>query len=118
GISVVPVDANGLPLRNAISWLDSRPQRQMERLLRQYSFEELYRRTGKRANAIYSLPKYLWLMEEEPDVYKNTRKFLLPMDYLILKLCGRYCTAHTCAGGTMCYDIERQTWAEDLIQAC
>lgn len=118
GISVVPVDANGLPLRNAISWLDSRPQRQMERLLRQYSFEELYRRTGKRANAIYSLPKYLWLMEEEPDVYKNTHKFLLPMDYLILKLCGRYCTDHTCAGGTMCYDIERQTWAEDLIQAC
>ena len=90
----------------------------MERLLRQYSFEELYRRTGKRANAIYSLPKYLWLMEEEPDVYKNTHKFLLPMDYLILKLCGRYCTDHTCAGGTMCYDIERQTWAEDLIQAC
>ena len=118
GISIVPIDVHGVPLRNAISWLDSRPERQTEKLLERHSFEELYRLTGKRASEIYSLPKYQWIMEEEPEIYKKTYKFLLPLDYLILKLCGKCCTDHTCAGGTMCYDIEKQTWAKDLMDDC
>lgn len=117
-ISVVPVDASGAALRSAISWLDTRPLEQMEQLQSLYDFKELYHITGKRLNSIYTLPKLMWIQQRQPDIAARTAKYLLPLDYLIFRLCGRFCTDHSCAAGTMYYDVEAQTWAEGLLRDC
>ena len=114
-ISVVPIGKDGQPLSNAISWLDTRASEQQQSLEEQYSFKDIYRLTGKRSSVIYTLPKLMWFAQERPEIYEQAYKFLLPLDYLVFRLCGAYCTDHTCASGTMYYDVQNCQWAKTLL---
>jgi xylulokinase len=115
GIAFVPVDRDCKPLRNAISWLDTRAKEQLNKLLERYNKKDIYRRTGKRADETYVLPKLLWIKEHEPEIYLKTFKFLMAHDFVTSKLCGRYVTDHTMASGTLIYDISEQKWSNDVI---
>lgn len=115
GISLLPVNQSGEPLYNAISWLDTRADNQTKFIESKYSFEDLYRLTGKRSSSSYTLPKMLWFKQKYPDIYEKTYKFLLPLDYLLLKLSGNFCTDHSVASGSMYYDVLHQQWANQLL---
>ena len=115
GITFIPVDANGKPLGRAVSWLDMRAENEEKALEEQYGLEELFRITGKRANGCYTLSKLMWYRRECRGIYEQAYKILLPMDYLIFRLCGRAVTDHTMAGGTMFYDIGEQDWSDRLL---
>lgn len=116
GLSLLPVDRTGKPLCNAISWLDTRAEVQTQEFINTYGFNDIFRYSGKRANAIYTLPKLLWFKEHHPELYQKTYKFLLPLDFLHHKLCGGFYTDHTTASGTMYYNITAQGWAEDILK--
>lgn len=118
GISVVPTDAAFSPLRPAVSWLDQRGGQELAGLLRTWSAEEIYRITGKRASASYTLPKILWLRGHEPELFQAARWFLLPQDYLLAKLTGIAVTDHTLASGTMLYDLAEAGWHPGLLEYC
>jgi len=115
GISLVPVDRQGQPLQNAISWLDMRAQEQEERIESEYGKEKIYYITGKRATACYTLSKLLWLMENHRDIYEKAYKLLLPLDFIQFQFCGMAVTDHTMAGGTMFYDIHAQQWSREIL---
>jgi xylulokinase len=115
GISLVPVDKDGEPLTNAISWLDMRAQEQEDRIDARFGKEKIYRVTGKRATACYTLSKLVWLMEHHPDIYQKAHKLLLPLDFIQYRLCGEAVTDHTMAGGTMFYDIHAQQWSDEIL---
>ena len=117
GISFVPVDEEGQPLGNAINWLDTRATAEAESIRRRYSDADLFRLTGKRASPAYVLPKLLWLREHGPDLYRRTHKFLMAHDFLLHKFSGHFVTDHSMAGGTLLYDITRQDWSPDLLNA-
>lgn len=115
GISVVPVGKDGKPLCRAISWLDGRAVGETAELLARYGAEEIFRRTGKRISSLYTLPKLLWIKKNRPEIYRQTYKFLLPLDFIQFRLCGNYVTDHTMAAGTMMYDIHEQKWMDGLL---
>ena len=115
GITFIPVDADGKPLDRAFSWLDMRADSEERALEERYGVEEIFRITGKRANGCYTLSKLMWYGRERKETYEKAYKILLPMDYLVFRLCGRAVTDHTMAGGTMFYDIGRQAWSEKLL---
>ncbi|MCL1897154.1 MAG: FGGY family carbohydrate kinase, partial [Clostridiales bacterium] len=115
GISLVPVDEAGQPLANALSWLDIRAQKEEDALEALYGVDAIYRVTGKRANACYTLSKLVWLMENHRETYEKAYKLLLPMDFILFQLCGKAVTDHTMAGGTMFYDIHKQDWAQGIL---
>ena len=115
GITIVPVDKNLNPLCNAISWLDVRPEKQCEQIEQDFGFREMFTHTGKQINPCYSLPKILWLRDELPEVYAQTWKFLMPMDFLIGKLTGRCVTDHSMASGTLMYDIKNCCWSKKVL---
>lgn len=114
GISVVPVDADFEPLRPAISWLDTRAGAELAEICADFPPEALYRLTGKRASAAYTLPKLLWLRRHEPEMYDAARWFLMPQDYLVARMTGRAVTDHTLASGTMLYELEGRQWSSTL----
>lgn len=118
GITIVPVDSELRPLCPAISWLDVRPEKQTEELMKRYGFREMFTYTGKQLNPCYSLPKILWLKEERPEIFRRTWKFLMPMDYLIAKFTGNCVTDHSMASGTLLYDIRGCCWSERLVKEC
>ena len=115
GISIVPVDDQGRTLRNAISWLDTRATDQTKRILSLKDEKDVFARTGKRLSPAYTLPKILWIKENEPEIYKKAYKFLFPHDYIVHKLCGEYVTDHTIASGSLMYDVEKKEWWADIL---
>lgn len=118
GISFVPLDGNGRALYRAISWLDNRPAAQTERIRKEFGDRSVFLRTGKRISSCYTLPKLMWLREEQPDVYRDTWKFLMGLDYITYRLTGRALTDHSMASGTMAYDVTALAWDGELLAAC
>jgi xylulokinase len=96
----VPVDADGRALANAVSWMDTRGEPHVRRLvdgpfkLAGYSVAKLprwLRLTGGAPvlSGIDGLGHILHFKHDRPEVYDAAAAFLEPMDYLNLRLCGR-----------------------------
>ena len=115
GITVVPVDKDMKPLCNAISWLDARTLEQTEQLRKEWG-QELFHLTGKPTEAYYTLTKLLWLQKEQPGIWETAWKFLMPMDYLLGKLCGNPVTDHSMASGTLMYDLRNCCWSKKVLE--
>ena len=86
GISFVPVDKDGKELFNIISWLDTRAHKQIKQIDSILGADYIFKTTGKRISSGYTLPKIMWLKENKPDIYHNTYKFLMALDYITYKL--------------------------------
>lgn len=115
GISFVPVDASGTPICNAVSWLDMRASDMAQSLKNTFGQNIIYEKTGIECEADYSLPKLMWLVKNEPEIYTRADKILFPLDFLNLKLCGRAVCDYTIAGGTMLYNIREKCWDRELL---
>lgn len=114
-ISFVPVDPNGRPLSSAVTWLDTRASAQCEKLSEAVGEDSLFRITGKPVDTTYSLPKFIWMAENEPELLKKADKLLFPLDYLNYRMTGRAVTDYTIAGGSMAFDIKKKAWDEALL---
>jgi xylulokinase len=102
---IAPVDASGQPLMNAVHWMDSRGAPDTQKLtdglikIDGYGLTRLLRWiqiTGAvptHAGAD-SLAHILFLKRAHPDVYARTHKLLEPMDYLNLRLTGRFSASY------------------------
>lgn len=117
-ISIVPVDKDGNTLYNSINWLDMRAISECDSLRDAFGEKVIFDKTGKPCDAAYSLPKMMWLKENESEVWDKADKILFPLDFLNLKLCGRAVCDYTVAGGSMLYNIKDRCWDSDLLKFC
>ncbi len=115
GIAVVPVDSEGRTLANAISWLDVRAADEAQALEREFGGEKIYRKTGKFCKPDYTLPKLMWWKNNDPELFSKAHKFLLPLDFINMRLTGRAICDYTIAGGTMAYNITDKKYDEELL---
>jgi len=53
----------------------------------------------------------------EPEVFKKTKKILLPKDYIRFRLSGAYVAEMSDAGGTLWHNIAERTWDDTLLAA-
>ena len=116
GISVVPIDIHGKTLCNAVSWMDNRASKECDDIETRFTDHDIYMKTGKHLNPAYTLPKIMWFRNNHPEVYEKAHKFLLPLDYLNFRLCGRAVTDYSMASGTMLFNITYKKWDNDLIR--
>ncbi len=113
----VPLDADARPLRDAIIWADQRSVKQEAWVGERIAFEDVYRITGHRLSASYSLCKILWVRENQPDIYRNTYKFVHAKDAMVARLTGVFATEPSDASGMNLYDLENGRWSERIIAA-
>lgn len=111
----VPVDECGVPLRNAILWMDERAGDLIPALERQMDNEVFHRLTGKPLSGNLSAAKIAWLREYDPLAFNRTFKFLDVQAYLIYQLTGQYSTSWGSADPMGLFDIEQHHWAETVI---
>lgn len=116
GIAVVPVDKEGMTLANAISWLDVRADTEADMLEKRFGRDVIYRKTGKFCNPEYTLPKLMWLKRHEPELFSKAYKFLLPLDFINMRLTGRAVCDYSIAGGTMAYNITEKKYDDELLK--
>jgi len=105
----------GHVLRPAILWNDGRCGREAEEL--QASLPDFVERASNIAMVGFTAPKVLWVRRHEPDVFKKTRKILLPKDYIRFRLSGAYVAEMSDAGGTLWHDIAGRQWDDTLLAA-
>ncbi len=113
----VPVDQNGQPLRQAIVWMDERCRSLLPELARLCSRDAIHEATGKPLSGNLSLGKIFWLKKYEPAVFERAFKWLDVHAFLVHKLTGYFRTAWGCADPTGLFDLRKQDWADELIQA-
>ena len=116
GISIVPVDSQLRPLCNGISWLDMRAEAELAEILKRWPEKWIFEKTGKHADAAYTLPKLLWLQRHQPSLFDRARWFLMPMDYCISRMTGSAVTDPSMASGTMLADL-RGNWIREMTDA-
>jgi xylulokinase len=76
---------------------------------------EIARICGLPAAPAYSLSKVLFLREQHPRIYEQTKKILLIQDFINYLLCGRRAVDYSAACRTMFFDVRECAWSGELI---
>lgn len=114
---VVPIDSNMQPIRPAIIWLDRRATSQVNQLEIELGADVLFEKTGLNLDASHTAPKYMWLRDEEPEVYKAADSLPSVGGYAVAWLTGRSIQDHANSSSTMLYDVNKRDWSDELISA-
>jgi len=126
---VVLVDQNGRVLRNPMSYMDGRATAQIGRYLHTgfpridhlnlVKLLQFVRLTGGGAASTKdSLWKYLWVRDNEPEIFAATHKWLDVKDYLALRCTGEYSMGYDSANVTFVFDTrpDKLAWSASLCQ--
>ncbi len=117
GETVVPLDANGKPLMNAIANLDTRPHAQAQRLEQTLGQWQVFSVTGHPIHPMYTVPKLMWLREERPQIFERVWKFLCVQDLISFWLGGEPVISWSMAARTMGFDVVRKVWSGKVLSA-
>ena len=111
--SLVLLDNENKPIRRSILWNDTRTTKQCEYIMNNFG-EKVIEITGNKSLEGFTLPKVLWVKENEPENWEKTKKFCLPKDYLVFKYTGNICTDISDAAGTQMLNIKEGKWSEEI----
>ncbi len=112
---LVMVDSNQKVLRPAIIWCDSRAvpmgDAALQALGTDYCFGHLLNSPGN-----FTAAKLRWVQENQPEIFQQIDKIMLPGDYVAMKLSGEVSTtASGLSEGTL-WDFKEQSVAHKLLQ--
>ena len=106
-------------LRPAILWNDQRTARECE-LIEQAvgGRRRLVELVGNAALTGFTLPKVLWVRDNEPDRFSRIRTILLPKDFVRYRLTGEIATDVSDGAGVLALDVDARTrWSDFLLSA-
>jgi xylulokinase len=116
--TVYPMRADGTPSRPSISWMDSRSTAESDALVERVGARELQRISGQGDfGPIWPATKFLWMKRHEPEAFARTAKFLMPDDYLLLRLSGAMVAEQTMWTSSLVMDLHRKAWSPTLMDA-
>ena len=108
----VMVDRVGAVLRPCILWNDTRSHAEAAEM----DADPVARAvSGNIVFPGFTAPKLAWVARNEPDVFARVARVMLPKDYLLWWLTGRYATEMSDAAGTAWLDVGARAWSEDLL---
>jgi xylulokinase len=113
----VLLDASAAVLRPALIWCDQRTDAQCRSLTEKVGAARLIELTSNPALTGFTLPKLLWVQEQEPDVWARVRSVLLPKDYIRFRLTGERATDVADASGTLLFDVAQRRWSGPMLAA-
>ncbi len=115
--SSVFFDKNNEVIRPALLWNDTRTTPQVKEIFElARGREKLLDMTCNLALEGFTLPKILWLKENEPENYAKVNKVVMPKDYINFMLCGEVKTDVSDAAGTLLFDVKKCQWSYELCE--
>jgi xylulokinase len=111
----VLLDEQARVIRPALIWCDVRTEKQSRDLTALIGAEHLIRLTCNPALTNFTLTKCLWVRENEPENWKQTRSLMLPKDYVRFQLTGERATDMADASGTLLLDVAHRRWSRELL---
>lgn len=113
-VSLLPVDSQGAPLRNAITYQDSRSAGDLQYILDRIGFDQFVSIVGGQPSVAFLPNKILWYKKNEQDLFDKTACFLQASSYINFKLTGQMTTDMDQASRTQCLDINRMEWSDEI----
>ena len=116
GPCMLPVDANGAPLGNAVLYgVDTRATREGEDLNDSIGEATLMQRCGAGLTSQSVGPKILWLRRNRPEVFARTWRVMTSQTFLVYRLTGEV-VIDRYTGGNFgpFYDAATQAWTADF----
>ncbi|UOF91090.1 xylulokinase [Fodinisporobacter ferrooxydans] len=113
--SSVLLNRQGQVIRKAILWNDVRTKNICEQTLQSIGAS---RYQGETCNSLlpgFTLGKLLWIKEQEPEIFQQIDKVLMPKDFINFKLTNLYSADVSDASGTGVFDVRNRTWNKGLI---
>lgn len=111
---LVLVDKNHKVLRPSIVWCDSRAveigESAFDAIGNQHCLERLLNSPGN-----FTASKLKWVKDNEPELYDQVYKFLLPGDYIAMKLTGQLSTTIPGLSEGMIWDFKSNSPSKDLF---
>jgi xylulokinase len=111
---LVLLDAAGDVIRPALIWCDQRSQKQVDFINETVGPEQVLKSTANPVLTGFTLPKLLWIRDNEPETFGKIRKILLPKDYARYRLTGEFATDVSDASGTALFDVTKRTWSATM----
>ena len=115
--SLIAIDANGVPLSNAIIWADSRAEKQAEKLKNSEAGKTIFLHTGTPIHAMSPLPKIIWFREKQRDIFNQTAWFCSIKEYIFFRLFNKKIIDVSLASATGLQDFSSKTWFQPALDA-
>ncbi|MGL5042168.1 MAG: xylulokinase [Culicoidibacterales bacterium] len=113
---LVLLDKDDNILQNAILWNDARTEKQCRFLKETIGPHKIGKWTANQALTGFTAPKILWVKENQPEIFAQIAKIMLPKDYLIYKLSGQFATDVSDASGTLYFDVAARKWSDPMLK--
>jgi xylulokinase len=114
---LVMLDAHGAVIRPCILWNDQRTMDECVQITKTIGLSRLLELTGNPVLPGFTLPKIIWVRNNEPESYRKTSKVLLPKDYIRYRLTGEFYGEVSDASGTSLFDVRRRRWSGEMLGA-
>jgi xylulokinase len=114
---LVILDKDDEVIRPSLIWCDQRSQAQVDFINRTVGNAKVVAFTANPVLTGFTLPKLLWVRDNEPENFGRVRKMLLPKDYVRFKLTGEFSTEVSDASGTAVFDVVHREWSSQMIEA-
>ncbi len=114
---LVILDASNKVIRPALIWSDQRSQPQVDRINQTVGKDAVVRYTANPVLTGFTLPKLLWVRDNEPRNFERVRKLLLPKDYVRFQLTGDFASDVSDASGTALFDVVNRRWSFEMMDA-
>ncbi|MGV9940518.1 xylulokinase [Streptomyces sp. NPDC003401] len=113
---LVTLDGHGEPVRPALLWNDVRSAPQARRLTEELGGAKFWaERTGSVPTASFTVTKWAWLAEHEPEALRATKAVRLPHDYLTERLTGEGTTDRGDASGTGWWASSTEAYDDEIL---
>lgn len=112
--SLVLLDESNEVIRPAILWNDVRTTKQCREIM-ETAGDRILNITKNVALEGFTLPKILWVQENEPENWSKVQHMMLPKDYLSFWLTGKYSMDYSDAAGTLLLDVENKCWSTEIL---
>ena len=114
---LVLLDESNAVIRPALIWCDQRSQAQVDFINRTVTAAKVLEYTANPVVTGFTLPKLLWVRDNEPGQFARVRQMLLPKDYIRFRLTGEFATEVSDASGTSLFDVVKRAWSFDMTDA-
>ena len=115
GATMLCADSNGNPLCPAITWMDTRADKETIELIEKFSEETIYRKSGWNPAPSLDVSKIMWIKKNDPGLFKSAASFISTLEFMNLKLTGKNIIDPTNAAIRQLMDIQTGKWDFDTL---
>ena len=115
GATMLASDANGDPLCDAVTWMDTRAKKETEDLTKRFGGENIYKKSGWSPDPSLDASKILWIKKNDPQLFESAACFISTLEFMNIKLTGKNIIDPTNASIRQMTDFKFGRWDPEIL---